>query len=297
MKKYGWAEAALLLALPLWAALEFSRGHPLSGIVLIAAAFAIIFIHYFSARRETRRKHEKLQETGRTDGRYLAEHLNDFGDLQADSAVVLPANFLPRFEAELAKASETNPASSRSEARSSTLRPRLSSQTHSQSSRAERQGEEFPVDGDAHCGEPMKPVRHNPKIRMLTDGRYLAEHINDFDDLQSDSAVALSANLLPRCESEPAKASEPNPASSRSEASSSTLTPWLSSQTQSHSSDAELQSEEFPLDGDAHCGDPMKLVRVIPKTRMLSELYVFKCARCGHVKTQEEQPTRWRSLA
>jgi hypothetical protein len=195
MKKYGWTEAALLLAPPLWAALEFSRGHPLSGIVLIAAAFAIIFIHYFSARRETRRKHEKLQEAGRTDGRYLAEHLNDFGDLQSDSAVVLPANFLPRFEAELAKASETNPASSRSEARSSILRP------------------------------------------------------------------------------------------------------WLSSQTHSHSSGAELQSEEFPVDGDAHCGEPMKLVRVIPKTRMLAELYMFKCLRCGHVKTREEQPTKWRSLA
>ena len=45
----------------------------------------------------------------------------------------------------------------------------------------------------------------------------------------------------------------------------------------------------MPLDDIAHCGEPMELVRVIPKTEILAELKVFKCARCGHVKTQQER--------
>jgi hypothetical protein len=45
------------------------------------------------------------------------------------------------------------------------------------------------------------------------------------------------------------------------------------------------------VDGDAHCGEPMKLVRIVPKTGMLAELHMFKCVRCGHVKAQEELTT------
>ena len=41
------------------------------------------------------------------------------------------------------------------------------------------------------------------------------------------------------------------------------------------------------LNDIAHCGEPMKLVRVIPKTEILAELKVFQCARCGHVKTHQ----------
>jgi hypothetical protein len=68
MKKYTWTEAALLYVLPLCAAVEFSRDHALSGLVLIAAAFSIIIRSYLSARRETKRKHEKLQVAARNDG-------------------------------------------------------------------------------------------------------------------------------------------------------------------------------------------------------------------------------------
>ena len=152
MKKQVWTEAALLVALPLGGAWCFWHGYVLIAVALMAAAFAFIVGSQICARREIRQKQQQLKGSAERDGRYLAEHLNDFGDLQSDSAVVLPANFLPRFEAELAKVSETTPESARSEARSSTLRPWLSSQTHSHSSGAELQSEEFPVDGDLHCG-------------------------------------------------------------------------------------------------------------------------------------------------
>ena len=45
----------------------------------------------------------------------------------------------------------------------------------------------------------------------------------------------------------------------------------------------------MPLDDIAHCGEAMKLVRLIPKTGMLAALKMFQCARCGHVKIQEER--------
>jgi hypothetical protein len=188
MKKYAWTEAALLFVLPLCAAVEFSRDHPLSGFVLIAAAFSIIIRSYLSARRETKRKHETLQVAARNDGKYLSEHVNDFGDLQRPPRA-LPADFLPRFEAELAEASDKNPAQSGSE---------------------------------------------DPSGR---------------------------------------------------------LDPWPRSQTHSNSPNVEQQSKEIRVDGAAHCGEPMKLVRIIPKTGMLAELYMCKCVRCGHLKAQEEQPT------
>jgi hypothetical protein len=35
----------------------------------------------------------------------------------------------------------------------------------------------------------------------------------------------------------------------------------------------------------AHCDEPMKLARLIPKFEALPELLVFKCERCGHVET------------
>jgi hypothetical protein len=54
-------------------------------------------------------------------------------------------------------------------------------------------------------------------------------------------------------------------------------------------STAKQEQKEKPLDEIAHCDEPMKLVRVIPKTEILPELKVFKCSRCGHVKTQEER--------
>jgi hypothetical protein len=186
MKKYAWTEAALLFGLPLCAAVEISHDHPLSGVVLIAAAFSIIIRSCLGARRESKRKHENLQVAARNDGKYIAEYVNNFGDLQTPPPG-LPADFLPRFEAELAEASDKNPLQSGSE-------------------------------------DP---------------GR---------------------------------------------------LGPWQRPQTHTHFSKVEQQSKEIRVDGVAHCGEQMKLVRTIPKTGMLPELYMFKCVRCGHVKTQEQYP-------
>jgi hypothetical protein len=43
----------------------------------------------------------------------------------------------------------------------------------------------------------------------------------------------------------------------------------------------QIQSKKMPLDDIAHCGEPMKLVRLIPKTEILAEVKVFQCAaRC-----------------
>ena len=60
-----------------------------------------------------------------------------------------------------------------------------------------------------------------------------------------------------------------------------------SSPANRHSSTSKQERKEMSLNDIAHCGEPMKLVRVIPKTEILAELKVFQCARCGHVKTHQ----------
>jgi hypothetical protein len=41
----------------------------------------------------------------------------------------------------------------------------------------------------------------------------------------------------------------------------------------------------MPSDDPSHCGEPMRLARLIPKFEVLPELLVFKCERCAHVET------------
>jgi len=122
------------------------------------------------------------------------------------------------------------------------------------------------------------------------DGKYLAENVNDFGDLQTPPR-ALPADFLPRFEAELVEASDKNPAQSASEDPSARFDPWSRSQTHSHPSNVQQQSKEIRVDGVAHCGERMKLVRTIPKIGMLPELYMFKCMRCGHVNAQKEKPT------
>jgi hypothetical protein len=179
MKKYVWTQAALLLTLPLCGAWYFWHGYVLIAVALLAAAFAIIVGSQIGARREIRRKQQQLERTAKRDGRYLAEHINHFGQLQPSPRGKLPAEFLPHLEALLSEA------------------------------------------GDENHSRPSPPT----PISSLSPNR--------------------------------------------------------------HSSTSKQERKEMSLNDIAHCGEPMKLVRVIPKTEILAELKVFQCARCGHVKTHQ----------
>jgi hypothetical protein len=185
MKKYVWTQAALLLTLPLCGAWYLWHGYVLIAVALVAAAFAIIVGSQIGGRREIRRKQQQLEGTAKRDGRYLAEHINHFGQLQPSPRGELPAEFLPHLEALLLEAGDENRS-----------RP-----------------------------SPLTPI------------------------------------------------------SSRS--------PQPSSRANRHSSTSKQEPKEVSLNDIAHCGEPMKLVRVIPKTEILAELKVFQCARCGHVKTHQ----------
>ena len=95
MKKYVWTQAALLLTLPLCGAWYFWHGYVLIAVALGAAAFAIIVGSQIGARREIRRKQQQLEGSAKRDGRYLAKHINHFGQLQPSPRGELPAEFLP----------------------------------------------------------------------------------------------------------------------------------------------------------------------------------------------------------
>jgi hypothetical protein len=121
------------------------------------------------------------------------------------------------------------------------------------------------------------------------DGKYLAEHINHFGQLLPSPRGELPAEFLLHLEELLSEAGDENRSRSSSPAPISSLISQPSSQANRHSSTAKQGRKEMPLDDIAHCGEPMELVRVIPKTEILAELKVFKCARCGHVKTQQER--------
>jgi hypothetical protein len=44
----------------------------------------------------------------------------------------------------------------------------------------------------------------------------------------------------------------------------------------------------MPLEDPPHCGEPMNLVRLIPRLGVLPELHVFYCERCGKIQTMEQ---------
>jgi hypothetical protein len=43
----------------------------------------------------------------------------------------------------------------------------------------------------------------------------------------------------------------------------------------------------MPLDDPDHCGEPMKLAHLIPRSGMLPELLVFVCTGCGQTAIRE----------
>lgn len=79
MKK---AEAALLVMLPLGASWYLWHGYPSIAAALMAAALAIILGAFMSGRLDAGRKLKTLGEAAKSDGRYVAQHLEEF--MQSD---------------------------------------------------------------------------------------------------------------------------------------------------------------------------------------------------------------------
>jgi hypothetical protein len=169
MKWYVWTAAALLVALPLGGAWYFWHGYVLIAVALTAAAFAFIVGSQICARREIRQKQQQLKGSAKKDGRYLAQHINHFGQLQPSPRGELPAEFLPHLEALLSEAGDENRSRSSSPTPISSLIPRPSSQANRHSSTAKQERKEMPLDDIAHCGEPMELVRVIPKTEILAE--------------------------------------------------------------------------------------------------------------------------------
>ena len=84
-------KAAFLVGLPLGAAWYLWHGHRIVAAALMAAAFA--FIIGTNIRSDIRRKQEEenLQEQAKSDGRYVAAHIEGLGQPQTPTAAELPA--------------------------------------------------------------------------------------------------------------------------------------------------------------------------------------------------------------
>jgi hypothetical protein len=169
MKKYVWTQAALLLTLPLCGAWYFWHGYVLIAAALMAAAFSFIVGSQICARREIRRKQQQLKGSAKRDGKYLAEHINHFGQLLPSPRGELPAEFLLHLEELLSEAGDENRSRSSSPAPISSLISQPSSQANRHSSTAKQGRKEMPLDDIAHCGEPMGLVRVIPKTEILAE--------------------------------------------------------------------------------------------------------------------------------
>jgi membrane protein required for beta-lactamase induction len=88
MKK---AEAVLLAALPLGATWYLWHSYLSIAVALMTAAFAVILGAYVRGRRDARLKQEKLRDAAKSDGRYIAEHIDDLMQPQVASPGVVPA--------------------------------------------------------------------------------------------------------------------------------------------------------------------------------------------------------------
>ena len=90
--------AAFLVALPLGAAWYLWHGHRFVAAALMAAAFA--FIIATKIRSDVRRKQEEenLQEQAKSDGRYVAAHIEGLGQPQTPTAAELPAESVAHLE-------------------------------------------------------------------------------------------------------------------------------------------------------------------------------------------------------
>ena len=85
-------EAALLIMLLLGAAWYFQHGHVLTSASLMTAAFAVILGAYMRGRRDARLKQETLREAAKSDGKYIAKHIDEFKQPQVVSPGVVPAD-------------------------------------------------------------------------------------------------------------------------------------------------------------------------------------------------------------
>ena len=82
MKK---SEAALLVTLPLGAPWYLWHGYPGIAAASMNAAFAVILGAFIRGRRDAGRKLKTLGEAAKSDGRYVAQHIEEF--MQADVVV------------------------------------------------------------------------------------------------------------------------------------------------------------------------------------------------------------------
>jgi hypothetical protein len=89
----AWTKAMLLIALPLWAVWFLWHGHGIVAAALIAAAFICIIGTNSRARREIERKQEDLQQRAKSDGRYVAAHIEGLGRPQTPPGSGLPEEF------------------------------------------------------------------------------------------------------------------------------------------------------------------------------------------------------------
>ena len=87
-----------LVALPLGAAWYLWHGHRIFAAALMAAAFA--FIIGAKIRSDVRRKQdeENLQEQAKSDGRYVAAHIEGLRQPQTPTAAELPAESVAHLE-------------------------------------------------------------------------------------------------------------------------------------------------------------------------------------------------------
>ena len=78
--------------LPLGASWYLWHGYPSLAGALMAAGFAIILGAFMRRRRDARRKQETLGEAAKSDGRYVAQHIDEFMQPRAVSPGVVPAD-------------------------------------------------------------------------------------------------------------------------------------------------------------------------------------------------------------
>ena len=92
-------KAAFLVALPLGAAWYLWHGHRIVAAALMAAAFAfIVGTNIRSDVKGESKKKRNLQEQAKSDGRYVAAHIEGLGQPQTPTAAELPAESVAHLE-------------------------------------------------------------------------------------------------------------------------------------------------------------------------------------------------------
>ena len=92
-------KAAFLVALPLGAAWYLWHGHRIVAAALMAAAFAfIVGTNIRSGVKGESKKKRNLQEQAKSDGRYVAAHIEGLGQPRTPTAAELPAESVAHLE-------------------------------------------------------------------------------------------------------------------------------------------------------------------------------------------------------